>query len=85
MTETSRQAWAELQDSLPERQLEVLDALTELERVRGPVTAGELGAASGIVGVWKRFSELERKGFIRRASIRPCRITGRMVTAWRTT
>jgi len=46
------------------------------------ITAGELGHVSGIEGVWKRLSELEKDGFIVRGTPKLYARTNRWQATW---
>lgn len=79
MRDTSREAWAHLNESgtLAERQLAVLGVLCHRE----PCTATELEVRGG----WKRLSELERMGLVARGPARACRVTGHRAFTWQLT
>lgn len=81
MTETSSEAFAELRQSglLGETQRRVLAALREAKR---PVTGREIEHYREMPGAWKRLSELERAGLVRRCGTIKCSITKRKATAW---
>jgi len=47
------------------------------------LTARELTEATGVDGLWKRVSELERKNLIFCTDIRECTVTKRLARTWR--
>lgn len=50
--------------------------------IYGPCTAQELVKSINYPGAWKRLSELEDQGFIKRAETRNCDITGELASVW---
>ena len=86
VSETSREAYQSerAEGKIGKTQRNVLEVLS---RLRGPATGREIEDAavrlnSPAPGAWKRLSELERAGRIRRAGTRPCRITRKRATVW---
>lgn len=80
MRHTSIKAWDSLVASrrLGKRQSEAYDCVYR----HGPVTAREMVDITGIDGLWKRTSELDRLGVIAAVGERVCRVTGEMSVVW---
>ena len=51
----------------------------------GPGTAREIGRQMGLIGAWKRFSELERLNLVKESCVRKCRVSGREAIVWAVT
>jgi hypothetical protein len=77
---TSREAWADLQRSgrLGDKQMEALAIVKD----HGPCTGQELQKFASSPSLWKRLSELRRKGHVIEHSKRRCSVTGRKAITW---
>ena len=82
MKDTSLKAYEYITNTglVSKRRAQVYAAL----HVHGPCTGSELRAATGVVGVWKRLSELERQGVVDVTGKRACQVTGRNALVWKT-
>lgn len=81
MTElTSMIAWENLIESgkILGRQAEALRILAE----NGPMTAQELQQRGSRPGLWKRLSELQKKGYVEVLTLRSCSVTGELSKVW---
>ena len=63
----------------PKRQAQALELIAQ----HPGITAGELGIKSGVPELWKRLSELERKGLIQRDGFALFEPTGKWQTKWK--
>lgn len=83
--DTSQQAWQEIQATLPKSRAEILDVM---RYVGVPLTARELRRLMHNNGYrfwehcWKRMSELERLGRVRRCGKKKCDVTGKLAVLW---
>ncbi len=48
------------------------------------MTGQELAKLAKTPGIWKRLSELKRRGLICSLAKRPCKVTGRLSAVWQT-
>lgn len=78
MRETSLAVWQAIQDSLPRRRREVLNAVLAWPGS----TATELEHRSGLRHLNKRLSELARLGLISSFAAAPCTRTGHQALRW---
>jgi hypothetical protein len=77
VTETSRLAYEHVKPKLGEKYGRILDRLNWLRKDQ---TGQEL--ARTIPGAWKRLSEMEALGLIRRKEKRLCSVTGEYAWSW---
>lgn len=83
MKQTSIEAYKSILDDLPNRQREVLTGLIKI----GSGTFREIAEAGNIPEstVWKRLSELRKKGLVKDDKTTFCKISKRVVTLWELT
>jgi hypothetical protein len=85
--QTSLDAYSDIEDSLGERQLQVLRYFRELSKTHPNLdfTNTELSFSLElpINRITPRVYELRNRGYLEQSQIRYCRITGKRVIAWK--
>lgn len=76
---TSLEAYQEVRPKIPGKHLAVLLWMKE-HRELLPATAQEI--SQHVHCAWKRLSELERAGLVRRVAMRFCKVTSRHAVTW---
>jgi len=87
VADTSIDAYRQLVQSLPSRELAVLNALRAQAEPPSAYELFQWMAARGIVfdlnSVRPRLTELQERHYVERAAKRRCRVTGRTVYTWK--
>ena len=76
----SSAAWSQLQSTIRKSQIK---AMYWLRHHPQGATASEAFTAQGTNGYWKRLSELEELGHVKRLGSRKCKVTGMKATVWK--
>lgn len=76
----SRESWAQMKKTVSLRRLQ---AMYWLRHHPQGATASEAFTAQGTNGYWKRLSELEELGHVKRLGSRKCKVTGMKATVWK--
>jgi hypothetical protein len=75
-------AYEEVRTKIAGKHLAVLHWMKEHKELL-PATASEI--SEHVYGAWKRLSELERVGLLRRVAMRFCKVTNRHAVTWEPT